>query len=227
MVRLLTSGSIANGSAAWYLSVWVGRNKRFFHDHAAVNLLLLPLHDHASSKQSFPVFLPTLRFLRLCDARDALTVYRVAPPCHRTVFPISSTSTTTMKKNATLPKQHPATFASAQKRMFANLYISGTGRSYNPGFRHLFEICPIFSLGYCKRECRRQEPFFFSRVSVWVTEVRTHAVAGNRRSTGSDVAMVAILRLARVGCLFQSMLFIFSTKRLSRQRDAAEASTIT
>ena len=38
--------------------------------------------------------------------------------------------------------------------------------------------------------------------------VRTHAVAGNRGSSLSDVDLVSSMRLARVGCLFQSVLGI-------------------
>ena len=38
--------------------------------------------------------------------------------------------------------------------------------------------------------------------------MRTHHVAGNGGSSGSDVDMVACLRLARVGRLFQIMLLI-------------------
>ena len=50
---------------------------------------------------------------------------------------------------------------------------------------------------------------FSAGSQFWGTEVRTHAVAGNGGSTGSNVDMVARLLWARVGCLFQGMSSIF------------------
>ena len=57
--------------------------------------------------------------------------------------------------------------------------------------------------------------------------MRTHAIAGNGVSSGSDVDLVASLRLARVGCLFQSMLSISRAfqKQIQRIR-ISEASGI-
>ena len=57
----------------------------------------------------------------------------------------------------------------------------------------------IHFLRSCRRECPRPGTFS-AELQFWGTGVRTHAVAGKGGSSGSDVDMVASLRLARVGC---------------------------
>ena len=59
------------------------------------------------------------------------------------------------------------------------------------GFRY------VLSLRYCRSV---SDWNFSAELQFWGTEVRTHAVAGKGGSSGSDVDMVASLRLARVGC---------------------------
>ena len=70
---------------------------------------------------------------------------------------------------------------------------------------------------------------FSAESQFWVNEVRTHAVVGNGGSSGSDVdtAVLANLRLARVGYLFESILFIFRACQPKKKRlNGAEASGI-